>query len=538
MPELRYSDERGQLHVYPLTEKRITLGRSQNTCQVVMVDDMISREHARMEVTPDGRWQLTDLGSRNRTYVNGQAVKEILLSSGDIIRMGSRTLEFVDELAVPTANVREFVQPDHEQPAGTIWVKIKDPLTLTLEQCAHLTTLERVHATRPTAEQLAETVLSGLCRELGADRGFVASGDRHSPALELLATRGFTQPRGDEKLIPVSQTFVYAGLLQSIAGRYPLEARQAPAEESLAASGLVAPVVAEGKVSGIIYLDRLRPGKPFGPEAINYLMAAGAKLGSLINLAAGERDTLTAEEKHARLGVIRRLQAEISTAPVSLKPLRHAFQLLPGQERAGDVYQIIQFAPSQVLLLLADSGGMGLDGLMQAEALITALKAALLAQPQPLDLGLAFTHASRSACDRGGRQPITVLATILDLATGRLAYVNAGHKAPLLLSAPGRVVRLDKSSLLVGVNPQQLYEQTLVPLPARFRIILHSDGLSEATNEQHEMFGDRRVHDLLAAPEAFADARAIVSRMIEAASKHVGEAGLTDDTLVIALAKD
>jgi serine phosphatase RsbU (regulator of sigma subunit)/pSer/pThr/pTyr-binding forkhead associated (FHA) protein len=538
MPELRYSDERGQLHVYPLTEQEVTIGRSQNTCQVVVVDDMISREHARLEQTQDGRWKLADLGSRNRTYVNGQAIKEILLSSGDIIRMGSRTLEFVDESAAPATSVKEFLKTDREHPPGTIWVKIKDPLTLTLDQCALLTSLERAHATRPTAEQLAETLLSGLCRELGADRGFVASGDRHSPALQLLATRGFTLPGAKEKLIPVSQTFVYAGLLQQVAGRYPIDARKGPAEGSLAASGLVAPVVAEGKVSGVIYVDRLQAGKPFSAEAMNFIMAAGAKLGSLIDLATRERDTLLAEETMARLGVIRRLQAELNTAPESLELLRHSIRLLPGHERAGDLYQVLTLSGSRTLLLLADCGGMGISGLMQAEALLTAIKTAVLEQGDSLDLGQAANHASRATSDRGGRQPVSILAVLLDLAKGRLVYINAAYKTPLLLTAPGRLVTLDKSCLLMGVNPQQIYEETAVPLPAKFRLIIYSDGVSDAVNERQQLLSDQRVHELLLEPKAFAEPAAIVSALIEAVSRHLGEGRLEDDALFVALGKD
>ena len=79
MPQLRYIDDAGSLRTVTLGTQPLLIGRV-NTCEIVFVDDMISREHTRIEREPDGRYRIRDLGSRNKTHVNGQQVSETLTS--------------------------------------------------------------------------------------------------------------------------------------------------------------------------------------------------------------------------------------------------------------------------------------------------------------------------------------------------------------------------------------------------------------------------------------------------------------------------
>ncbi len=100
MAQLRFLDDGGLLQIKALDKPRFVIGRGQN-CQVVLDDDMISREHVRIDMEADGRFRISDLGSRNKTYVNGELIAETLLTPGDIIRVGEHVLEFLDDSAAP-----------------------------------------------------------------------------------------------------------------------------------------------------------------------------------------------------------------------------------------------------------------------------------------------------------------------------------------------------------------------------------------------------------------------------------------------------
>lgn len=64
------------------------IGRDASQCNVVLENVNVSRRHARIELNPDGGARITDLASRNTTYVNGKPVSEQALSAGDVIGLG------------------------------------------------------------------------------------------------------------------------------------------------------------------------------------------------------------------------------------------------------------------------------------------------------------------------------------------------------------------------------------------------------------------------------------------------------------------
>src|SRR5690349_6443194 len=85
---------------FPLPEepgKPQTIGRDPRS-QVLLNDGSVSRQHVRIEFT--GRdFRLVDLGSRNRTFLNGEPVREGLLRSGDIVAVGDSEMRFEDDRA-------------------------------------------------------------------------------------------------------------------------------------------------------------------------------------------------------------------------------------------------------------------------------------------------------------------------------------------------------------------------------------------------------------------------------------------------------
>ena len=80
---------------YPLTAFN-TLGRHpDNSIQVL--DRIVSKEHARVTLAPNGRWVLRDAGSLNGTMVNGDRVGEAVLNDGDRIQLGNTTFQFTED---------------------------------------------------------------------------------------------------------------------------------------------------------------------------------------------------------------------------------------------------------------------------------------------------------------------------------------------------------------------------------------------------------------------------------------------------------
>ena len=129
---------------------------------------------------------------------------------------------------------------------------------------------------------------------------------------------------------------------------------------------------------------------------------------------------------------------------------------------------------------------------------------------------------------------VTLFVGVLDLATGRLQYSNAGHDAPLIITDNRQPVELNcDSNIPVGVSTDwQFSEQSTVLAPAT-TIFLFTDGLTEAENIRHEQFQEDRIYDV--ARHANVLPQPLITAMTVAVHEFVGEAEQSDDLTMLAI---
>jgi len=75
----------------------------------------------------------------------------------------------------------------------------------------------------------------------------------------------------------------------------------------------------------------------------------------------------------------------------------------------------------------------------------------------------------------------------------RIVYSNAGHNRPLVLRADGSVEELSEGGMVLGVFPDNQYEQAEIPLGPGERVLFYTDGITEARNSEGEEYGERRL---------------------------------------------
>lgn len=98
---LRFISGKYQGGEFPISaDKQVVVGRSSDL-DMVLVEDMVSRRHARIALQPDGLW-IEDLGSTNGTFVNGEKIKRARLSEGDRVLIGTSILKVVANEAQAT----------------------------------------------------------------------------------------------------------------------------------------------------------------------------------------------------------------------------------------------------------------------------------------------------------------------------------------------------------------------------------------------------------------------------------------------------
>ena len=132
---------------------------------------------------------------------------------------------------------------------------------------------------------------------------------------------------------------------------------------------------------------------------------------------------------------------------------------------------------------------------------------------------------------------VTVFVGILDLVSGDLVYVNAGHNPPLLLqgeSAPA-YLPLTRKSPVLGMMDGIPYQEMRISLGTGDRLFLYTDGITEAMDERKQMFSKERLEKALSLLSAKAAPVEILENVFMAVRSHAGGADQSDDMTVMAV---
>jgi sigma-B regulation protein RsbU (phosphoserine phosphatase) len=180
-------------------------------------------------------------------------------------------------------------------------------------------------------------------------------------------------------------------------------------------------------------------------------------------------------------------------------PTLSGFELASAWQSArtvgGDYLTAIKFNQDSAALCVADVSGKGLAAALLMSNMQAALKASASECTEPQDV---CTRVNEVMC---GNTPehkfITCFYGLLQIQTRRFSFTNAGHNPPLLVRRNGACVHLDEGGHVLGAFCGARYTKGEIELQSGDRLLLFTDGLTEAVNESGEEFGEERLRDLL-----------------------------------------
>ena len=127
---------------------------------------------------------------------------------------------------------------------------------------------------------------------------------------------------------------------------------------------------------------------------------------------------------------------------------------------------------------------------------------------------------------------ITGFYGVIDLPERTLSFTNAGHNAPVLIRANGDCIRLETGGSVLGVFENANYSEDKVALSAGDRLLMFTDGLTEAMNEQGDQFGDERLLSLLREHQ-YLDAAELKQVVLESVGTFCNHLFQDDATLMV-----
>jgi serine phosphatase RsbU (regulator of sigma subunit) len=204
---------------------------------------------------------------------------------------------------------------------------------------------------------------------------------------------------------------------------------------------------------------------------------------------------------------------------------------IASREVGGDYFDMTQVGADSWSAVVADVSGKGAGSALLA----SLLQGALMTAPEnPEALGRRMERLNTFLIGRtGGEKYATVFYALLD-HTGRIRYVNAAHCPPLVLAADGELLELEITGRPVGMLEDAEYSITEHQLRPADKMVIYTDGVTEAQDPGGAFFGKKRLREVLHAAAA-ADCSAVHDAIHEAVAAFTEGAAQSDDITVLVL---
>ena len=475
-------------------------------------------------------WFITDLGSKHGTYLNGHRLgpsEQTPLAPGDIVRLGpwtfrvrlgrpaARAIVTVDDSSIARARVERL--NDHQDATS-----LARRLSLLVEAAA------KINAVAGDLD-LAEAVLRPAVLGSGFARGALLREFGSPDEVEVIAswTREDTRAEGFQ----VSRTLIREASRGHAARLSGGDYSHSVSEMGIH-TAICVPFDVDGAVVGYLYLDAREEEARADEESADYCLA----LARLCGLAFS--NLRRAELEHKQRTLETQLEAAREAQQLLLPPqrggvgrLRYSLYLQPGLVVAGDLFDIVPLSDGHVGIVFGDVTGEGVSAGLIMAAVQSHIHARLLQTQSP---SMAVEHANRYLCAHSASNRfVTLWVGVLDVATGKVRYVDAGHGLWTVVSPEGASQASDDGrSIPIGIEADYQFNEAELSLTPTHRLVLLSDGIIEQRSPDGLQFKMGRVKAVL---ESNADADSDPERVIEAVRAFAGSRVLDDDATVASI---
>jgi serine phosphatase RsbU (regulator of sigma subunit) len=546
---------------------RMTIGRSVRN-EVCLEDPFASRLHAELRAEGDTYW-LSDMGSANGVFVNGQRITGTAqVFPGDRLQVGESILELhpagdVTRITTVSTTDRLLAADVVASPETT-----KEPTDRTQVTSGLLSVIETVRSAAGPQEELEAiehrkdlfAVMSKAALELmspssldevlnrivdlifegvPADRAFLLL--RQGTDGELVckvASYRKGQPSDQEQHVRISQSITkeVVGRGQAVLTSDAQQDERFRGQQSIVLgnvrSVMAVPLSVNQQVIGMIYVDSPMSVNIFTPDDLGLLTTIASVAAVKIENALLLEQRLENERMKQQLNSARDIQFRL--LPVNPPPVPRYDMTgisFPCFEVGGDYFDFIQKANDRLIITLGDVSGKGMDAAMLMSSLHATMRAQVETSASVSEL---VTRINRYLnANTPANKFVTLFCSQLDCRTHALRYTNAGHNPPLLIRRRGEVIYLEAGGLPVGITEFSNYEEGTVEVEPGDVLIIYSDGISEALNQQGEEFTAERLIEVVR-KHADKGASQLRDRVDEALLQFMGSAPPVDDmTLVI-----
>jgi len=530
-------DPSGQRTRVPIDTLPFLIGRQAEN-QLVLRDNRASRVHARI-VAEDGHYVLEDLGSRHGIWVNGERVKRHVLRNADRMDLGveeSYQMSFFLE-AGEFQRILEHISSSSGSSLGDNG----------LAKLRSLVEVARALQNSLSTQEVLTAVIDAALSVTGCERGFLLLRKDGVLGVEVARDRAGRTLEADDLRVPATVIERALNSRRDLLSMSfdPLDASGPPTDSSVAALELRSVVclplieIRSGNMQetsalenaratvGLLYMDSRKAPADLSGGNRELLQTLAMEASTILENARLIEDERDKQRMEGELKIAREIQQGLTPPSLPVTGwFRAAGSSWASSEVGGDYFDVQPLSEDRWAAVVADVSGKGVSSALLASFLQGAF---LMAHGGPAEIGTMMAHLNRFLLERTrGEKYANVFYCVVDLS-GRLNYVNAGHCAPFLVSADGRVRKLHTTGMPVGMLEEAEFQVIEAQLEPGDKIVLYSDGLTEAEDAQGVFFDAERVR-LCVSEYSKAGATQLHKRLMDAV-EHFTEGGAVRDDI-------
>ena len=499
-----------RLYSFDLQPGKHELGRSADM-EFAVPDRTVSRRHAEIEVSADGTEVFVrDNGSHNGTTLNGTRLTDrTRMNPGDRVSFGKVEFKLKEAEAAPTLASRPpaAILSDRDIEKSMVMsvnealkampsrVTQRPELFPTLSEMARM-----LHLSEPR-EVMLERSLELVNKVIPAERLAVLLSQPDSDELYVAAT---LLPDGkDPGSFTLSKTIIGEIMTNRTAMvigdpmNDPRFAEQKSIIMSQMHSAMAVPLFDEGSVLGVLYVDTTNPSHRYTDDYLSLLATFGNILASRLLTYAllNER-----EERRVYEAELRRASSIQENLLTHTLPGIEGYDVKALQQQCravgGDLYDVAVLPNGKLVVIVADVSGKGMGAALLMSNILASFR--ILYNVTEFTLKDVVLLVSRQLFASSGASDFaTMFIAVIDPATHKIEYVNAGHNPPIVMRSGGKKELLEACGTMIGafdMDTWTLQETTLAPGEM---FLIFTDGVTEADRGDRQ-YGEERLESLLA----------------------------------------
>ncbi len=297
----------------------------------------------------------------------------------------------------------------------------------------------------------------------------------------------------------------------------------------------IIPLVIKSKVIGLLLFSLKYSGARFAGKDLELLVAAGNQISVSIENARLYESEAQKQKMERDLENARTIQESLLPKYIpTIRSLDISGKMIPAMQVGGDYYDLIKISDEKIFVIIGDVSGKGLSASFYMSQLQTMVRLFCTSDKSPKQVLTELNERIFGNIEKNWF--ITVSIVFFDSSKNKLIFARAGH-TPLIHVSDNKLNSLQPAGIGLGLEKGEIFNSTLVEQTVDFKegdqFVLFSDGITESMNSKKELFGMKRLSEILLDNHQKSSGKILASVIKSVEDFNNDPVGIDDITLVV-----